>query len=226
MKQFVVAVEPQDKKRLKQVLKVATRTEERWLEDAREQAGLEFLRGRAASMARARIREEYNRMRAQGSLRGTWGLVITPGVQAELKARKMHRAFDPVPAGHTGAAGRRVGAGPRHYGRSSEEDETTLTERLAVELADEVGEQLVRACHWTSAPIVDALWAWQQKWGDGPEVELREAQRQGMTPGWLALFAAASARPATADALLEKAVLQDQIVTTGDIIRAAIQRTI
>ncbi|MFI2215127.1 hypothetical protein [Streptomyces sp. NPDC020141] len=225
-KQFVIAVEEHDLTRLNAVVKAAFNEEKKWLKEARDSEGLQFLRGRAASMARVRIREEQARLRARGTLRGSKELVVAPGVRAELKARKMTGKFAAVPAGEAGASGRRVGAGPRHYGRSSEEDGTTLTARLAVDLPDDLGEQLVRACYWTSAPAVEALWKWQQKWGDGPEVELREAQRAGMGAGWLALFAAALARPATADALLEKSMLQAQIVTTGDILRAAVHRAI
>ncbi|MGW1980723.1 hypothetical protein [Streptomyces sp. NPDC001889] len=225
-KQFVVAMEPVDVRMLEEVVDAAAAAERQWTTDAREREGLEFLRGRAASMARARIREEFARLRARGTLCGTRELILAPQVRAELKARTMHRAFAAVPAADAGAAGRRVGAGPRHYGRLSEEDGTTLTARLAVELPDDLGEQLVRACYWTSAPAVEALWKWQQKWGDGPEVELREAQRAGMGAGWLALFTSGLARPATADALLEKSTLQAQIVTTGDILRAAVHRAI
>jgi hypothetical protein len=225
-KQFVVAVESDDLTRLNALVKKAAKEEEDWLKEAREREGLQFLRGRAASMARVRIRQEQTRLRARGTLRGSKALVVAPGVRAELKARGMTKTFAAVPAGDAGASGRRVGAGPRHYGRLSEEDTTTLTDRVSVELPDELGEQLVRACYWTSQPAVEALWEWQKRWGDGPEVELREAARAGLPSGFLALFTAGLATPATADALLEKSVLQGQIVTTGDIIRAAIHRAI
>ncbi|AZK98778.1 hypothetical protein GTW66_13940 [Streptomyces sp. SID5473] len=225
-KQFVIAVEEDDRTRLNAVVKAAFNEEEKWLEETRDREGLQFLRGRAASMARVRIREEQARLRAQGVLRGSKALVLAPGVRAELKARGMAKRFASVPAGEAGASGRRVGAGPRHYGRLSEEDKSTLTGRVAVELPDELGDQLVRACYWTSQPAVEALWEWQKRWGDGPEVKLREAQRAGLPSGFLALFTAGLATPATADALLEKSVLQGQIVTTGDIIRAAIHRAI
>jgi hypothetical protein len=224
-KQFVVALEPGDFEALDKVVSLARSVERAWLKEERDKEGIAFLRGKAASQARTRVRTRLAGMRQAGRLAGTRDLVLTRAIRAELKARKMTGEYPPVPAEHSGAPGRRVGAGPRHYGRS-EEDPTTLTARLALRLPDDLGEQLVRAVYWTNAPVVEALWQWQERWGDGPEVILRDASRNGMDGSLLALFAAGMASRPDSDAILKRAELQAQIITTGDIIRSAIQRTL
>jgi|GEM_PF-3615422 len=219
---FVVAVEPDDLQVLNEVVKAGRETEAEWLAAAREQHGVRFLRGKALSEARGAIRKEFRRLRDKGKLAGTRDLVLTREVRAELKRRQMDGEYQPVPAENTAAPGRRVGAGPHHYQRMGSEP-TKLTARMFVKLPADVGEQLVRACHWTSAPAVKALWEWQARWGDGPEVIFREAERAGAVT-ILDLWAAAMAPRPDADSILEKAQLQSQIVTTGDIIRAALKR--
>lgn len=114
--------------------------------------------------------------------------------------------------------------GPRHYNRLGDE-ETTFTARMAVRLPSALGEQLVRATYWTSAPAVEALRAWQDLWGDGPEVIMRGAERPGGAT-LLDLICAGFVKRPDADSILKKAELQQQIVATGDIVRAAVKRAI
>ncbi|OYP10065.1 hypothetical protein CFC35_41860 [Streptomyces sp. FBKL.4005] len=222
---FVVAVEPDDLAALNEVVKVGKEAEREWLEEARKAYGVQFLRGKALSEVRGTIRTEFRRLRERGKLAGTRDLVVAREVRAELKRRRMDGEYDPVPAEESGMPGRRVGTGPRHYGRSSGEEPTKLEGRMYVKLPGALGEQLVRACYWTSAPAVTALWEWQARWGDGPEVIFREAQRRGAVT-ILDLWCAAFASRPDADAILQKAELQAQVVTTGDIIRAAVKRAI
>lgn len=219
---FVVAVEPESLQALDKVVEAGRDKELAWLKQTREDEGVQFLRGKALSEARARVRAAFRRERERGRLAGTRDLVVTRAVRAELKRRGMDGEYQPVPADAVAMPGRRVGTGPRHYRRTGD-DETTFTARMPVRLPAALGEQLVRACHWTSAPAVAALWEWQARWGDGPEVILREAQRRGAVTVLDVLCAGLAPRP-DADSLLEKAQLQDQIVTTGDIFRSAIDR--
>jgi len=221
---FVVAVEPDDLQALKHVVEEGRKAELEWLAKARENHGVPFLRGKALSQARGRIRAEFRELRERGILAGTRDLVLAREVRAELKHRGMDRPYEPVPAEETGKPGRRVGAGPRHYQRSGGEP-TPFTARMAVRLPAALGEQLVRACYWTSAPAVQALWEWQARWGDGPTVILREAQRRNAVTVLDLLCAVLAPRP-DADSILERAKLQDQVVTTGDVIRAALKRAI
>ncbi|MFI0901823.1 hypothetical protein [Streptomyces sp. NPDC020983] len=222
-RQFVVALEPEDFEALEKVATLARSVERAWLKEARDKEGISFLRGKAASQARARVRARLAGMRQAGKLAGTRDLVLARAIRAELKARKMLGEYPPVPTEHVGAPGRPVGAGPQHYGRG-EEDPTTLTARLAVRLPDDLGEQLVRAVHWKNASVVEALWEWQERWGDGPEVVMREASRNGMGGSLLAFLVASMASRPDPDSILQRAELQAQIITTGDIIRSAVHR--
>lgn len=221
---FVVAVEPEDLKALDEVVRANRASEMEWLREARNSHGVTRLRGKALSQARARVRADLAQLRQKGKLAGTRDLVLTHEVNAELKRRSMTGPFDPLPAEHTSAPGRRVGTGPRHYDRLGD-DETKFTARMAVRLPADLGEQLVRATYWTSAPAVAALWEWQEHWGDGPEVIFREAERAGAL-NLLTLFAAGFAKRPDADALMEKAKLQASVVTTGDVFRSAVKRAI
>ncbi|MCX4792613.1 hypothetical protein OG369_43340 [Streptomyces sp. NBC_01221] len=221
---FVVAVEPDDLATLNEVVKAGRKAELEWLAEARKVRGTQFLRGKALSKARAAIRVEFHRLRERGKLAGTRDLVLAREVRAELKRRQMDGPYEPVPAEDTATPGRRVGTGPRHYQRSGSEP-TKFTGRMALRLPASLGDQLVRACHWTSAPAVQALWEWQTHWGDGPEVIMREAERLGAITVLDVICAITAPRP-DADSIMEKAKLQAQVVTTGDIFRAALKRAI
>lgn len=221
---FVVALEPNDLTALNEVVKQRRKAELEWLESARRLHGTRLLRGKALSQARAEIRKDFRRLRDLGKLSGTRDLVLAHQVRAELKRREMEQEYAPIPAEDAAAPGRRVGTGPRHYDRFGDE-KTQLTGRMYVKLPGALGEQLTRGCYWTSAPAVTALWEWQGLWGDGPEVIFREAERRGAVTILDVWSAAMSPRP-TADTILRKAELQDQIITTGDIIRAAVKRAI
>ncbi|MEV6726899.1 hypothetical protein AB0M94_39015, partial [Streptomyces xanthochromogenes] len=179
LRPFVVAVEPEHMTRLKAAVSAARSAELDWLKEARTAEGTMYLRGRALSEALARIRVERATLRAKGKLAGTRDLVLAREVRAELRSRAMLGPYEPVPEEDASAPGRRVGTGPHHYGRMFGEEPTTLTERMAVRLPADLGEQLVRSCYWVSAPAVEALLEWQQLWGDGPTVIMREAQRRG-----------------------------------------------
>ncbi|MER6201717.1 hypothetical protein ABT234_30650 [Streptomyces sp. NPDC001586] len=221
---FVVAVEPEDLQLLNKVVKAGRDAEVEWLAQAREARGIRFLRGKALSQARSEIRQEFNRLRERGTLAGTRDLVVARHVQAELKHRGMTGPFETVPAEESGMPGRRVGTGPRHYDHGPEDSK--FSGRMPVRLPAALGDRLVRACHWTSAPAVEALWEWQTRWGDGPEVKMREAQRSG-APAVLGLCAAFSGpRPDADNSILQKAQLQQQVVTTGDVIRASVKRAL
>ncbi|MFJ2568248.1 hypothetical protein ACIO02_35915 [Streptomyces sp. NPDC087568] len=219
---FVVAVEPDHLQVLDEVVKAGRKAELEWLTEARSTYGTPFLRGKALSEARKAIRAEFRRLREMGKLAGTRDLVVAREIRAELKRRRMNGEYDPVPAEDDAMPGRRVGTGPHHYQRSGSAP-TKLTARMPVRLPGALGEQLVRSCYWTSAPAVAALWEWQTRWGDGPEVIIREAERSGAVT-IIDLWCAMTASRPDADSIMEKARLQAQVVTTGDIFRAALKR--
>ncbi|MEU6170190.1 hypothetical protein [Streptomyces tanashiensis] len=220
---FVVAVEPDALKRLNKVVARGLKAEVAWLEKARKREGVAVLRGKAGQAARARVRAEFAELRARGKLAGTRDLVLAREVRAELKRRGLDREFEPVPAGVAGSPGRPVGTSPRRAGRSWT-DPTMLSARMAVRLPADLGEQLVRAAYWTSLPAVDALLEWQDRYGDGIEVAFLQAMRDSGPAGALGILCAVLKPRPSADDILERAQLQDRIVTTGDIIRSAAER--
>lgn len=233
VKPFVVAVPTEDLEALNKVVAAAAAAERAWLQEARERAGVDLVRGVALSEARREIRVERQRLRARGVLCGTKDLVMTRAVREELKARRMLRDWDEPPPGETNAPGRRwgVSAGPLAllgFGPDTEDqDDEERPPRLAVRLPADLGETLVRAAYWTSAPAVADLQRWDAHWGDGPEVQLRQEMRRhgGRVTELGALLAMMAPRPSAA-ALAERARLREQIVTTGDLMRAALARAI
>ncbi|MFJ2438860.1 hypothetical protein ACIOWM_37215 [Streptomyces anulatus] len=226
-KQFVVAVEPEKLTRLDTVVKRHRDAEDEWLKQARKAARLSSLRGPDASAARQGIRLRRAELREHGELRGTRDLVIAHELRAVLRARKMDENWNAIPPKDSGAVGRPFGASSDRYPRTAE-DEPALSARMPIRLPAELGEQVVRGCYWTSAPAVQALKAWQRRWGDGPVVILKEAQRQhsGAVGMGLATILAGMAPRATREALEERIALQDQVITSGDLIREAVDRAI
>ncbi|MFD6751493.1 hypothetical protein [Streptomyces anthocyanicus] len=209
------------------------RAEWEWLSAARKEEGIAWLRGAALSDTRRGIRVEPERLRARGELCGTQELVVSCAVREELTARKMVREWPDPPAGELSAPGRRWGVSPDPWdapaaggddAKDGEERETPP--RLAVRLPVELGETLVRAAYRTSAPAVEALRDWDTRWGDGPAVILREAMRRNGGVSDLDVLVAMLAPRPEAAAIEERARLRGEIVTTGDLMRAALARAI
>lgn len=219
---FVVAVNPADLVTLDSAVTAGREAEKAWLKAAREREGIPGLRGRRLSEARERVRTERAKLRDSGKLAGSRDLVVTRAVRAELRSRGMDRDWEPLPVHAASAPGRPVGTGNGREG-TDEEGKTVLVGRVTVKLPDDLAERLVRGCYWTSAPAVKALWEWAERWGDGPIGKLKDAMRSG-APAGLAMMAAAFADRAPADALRERDRLRAEIVTTGDVLRAAIRR--
>lgn len=236
VKPFVVAVHSrEDLEALASVVEVAAAAEAEWLAEARKSAGVDLLRGAALSEARRAIRVERERLRERGELSGTRDLVMAGAVRAELKARKLLRDWPEPPPGELSAPGPRWGGGGRvmpaawmpgdGMGDAGEEEERRP--RLAVRLPADLGETLVRAAYWTSAPAVEELKAWDVRWGDGPTVRLREAMRRngGGVTDLDVMFAMLAPLPEAA-ALVERERLRGQVITSGDLMRAALGRAI
>ena len=84
----------------------------------------------------------------------------------------------------------------------------------AVHLPDDVGELLVRACYWTSQPAVAKLQAWYDQHGDHWRGKLHNPAAQWRGAG-----------PSHTD-LREREQLIAQVVTTGKVLRQAIDRAL
>ncbi|MFB7678210.1 hypothetical protein ACFC26_43140, partial [Kitasatospora purpeofusca] len=221
--QFTVAVVEERLRLLDLVADMAASQERAWL--AREREEHEGLRGGKLALARRATRQKLLEQREAGVLAGSRDWLMVPGVRAELAARDWDCDWPPIPAGGL-AAGRRWGTPPGRYEGRHDEGETRFVGRLALRLPSEIGERLQRACYWHNIEIERELREWADQWGDGPEVVMRESVREfgGVTE--LAAMAAAFRPTPPAEAMERRAELRAQVVTSGDIVRAALDRTL
>ncbi|GLW04494.1 hypothetical protein Slala05_81240 [Streptomyces lavendulae subsp. lavendulae] len=124
--------------------------------------------------------------------------VARPGAGPRgLDHRGLLRDWDPIPEGAQQTGQTLGGTGPNRG--------TGLTARLVVSLTDTLWTPLHRGVYWTNLPHVQALEHWKDRWGPGP------------TTGRTA---------ATPDALTERTRIAAHIITTGDIIRTALTRSL
>ncbi|MEV8476240.1 hypothetical protein [Streptomyces sp. NPDC051173] len=213
---ILVALDSGPLRRLEKQAEHERAREKEWLAEQREQ--LLDLSRREASAVRRKIRAELAAKRTSGELGGSRDLLVARAVQEELRTRDLDRNWPEPPEGELSAPGRRWGTPPsRAMGEGGYE------ERLAVKLPHALAETVRRAAYWTSKDAVEALQEWDDRWGRSGEVVLRDAARDGV-PGQLALLAAAM-RPSAPQAALEaRDRLRAQVLTTGDLMRAAIDR--
>lgn len=154
----------------------------------------------AAALA---LRAEFDRLRAAGALRGTYAAFLLPALRAVMAERGWAgRRWKPVP--------------PRLPGRPWGTHDQGFDARVTFYLDDELGETLSRACYWTSAPTVARLQEWYDEFGDHWRGRLHN-QRARFQPR----------RPTPSDADLDRREqLIEKIVTTGTVLREAIDRAI
>lgn len=221
--QYTVAVVEGRLRLLDLVAAMAAGEERAWL--AKERQGHLGLRGGKLAQARRATRELLAERRDAGELAGSRDWLLVPGVRAELAARGWDREWPPIPPGAL-AAGRRWGTDPNRYSAHHDEGETRFVGRLGVRLPQELGERLTRACYWHNEEIEQELQAWADRWGDGPDVIMRQSVREHGGVTVLAAMAAALRPTPSADALLQRAELRAKVVTTGDILRAALERAL
>ncbi|MFD4400808.1 hypothetical protein [Kitasatospora sp. NPDC058478] len=225
-KSFVLALPRADLLALNDLVKAGAKAEEEWLSQARKNAGLAGLRGSEASAARLRIRLERDRLRQAGTLTGTRAAVVGFALRTVLRRRDLDREWPEPPPGEASAPGRRWGSTQR-AGWTPEDREAgdDLDGRMEVKLQADLGQTVVRAAYWTSEPAVVQLKAWFDRFGDGPVVQMRDAARGGV-PAGLAMFAAALGERPKAEDLERRDKLRAQILTSGDLLREAVQEAI
>ncbi|MCX4481970.1 hypothetical protein OOK44_36955 [Streptomyces cellulosae] len=192
--------------------------EEEWIAARRKELILPGMSRRAAAAVRRDIRARVARMRRTGEFGGTRDDIVTRAVREELRARGLDRKWPKPPEGEVEAPGRPWGTPP-----SAPMGDGGYTERVSVNLPYNLGETVRRAAYWTSKEAVEALQDWADRWGDGVDVALREAERDGI-PAELALMSAAGRPSAPQSALEIRDRLRAKVLTTGDLIRAAIDR--
>ncbi|MFE4265391.1 hypothetical protein [Streptomyces sp. NPDC056883] len=221
--QYTVAVVEERLRLLDLVAAMAAGEERAWL--AKQRQGHLGLRAGKLAQARRATRELLVERREAGELAGSRDWVLVPGVRAELAARDWDREWPQIPPGALGA-GRRWGTDPVRYSAHHDEGETRFLGRLGVRLPHELGERLQRACYWHNAEIEQKLQEWADRWGDGPDVIMRQSVREHGGVTVLAAMAAAFAQTPPAEELVERGELRSKVVTTGDILRAALDHAL
>ncbi|MGW6651203.1 hypothetical protein AMK23_34305 [Streptomyces sp. CB02130] len=192
--------------------------EEAWVHERRQELLAPGLSRREAAAVRRSIRAEASRKRRSGEFSGNRDEIIARAVREELIARGLDRKWPKPPEGEVDAPGRRWGTPP-----SQPMGEGGYTKRLSINLPYALGETVRRAAYWTSKDAVEALQEWADRWGNDPDTALREAERNG-TPPELALMSAAGRPSAPQSALKIRDELRAKVLTTGDLLRAAIDR--
>ncbi|MEU6946621.1 hypothetical protein ABZ957_15535 [Streptomyces sp. NPDC046316] len=215
---FHVAVTEDSLARLNKRAKDERDREESWIAERRRERLEPGMPRRAAAAVRRDIRVEAARMRRIGEFGGTRDDIVTRAVREELRARGLEREWPEPPEGELEAPGRRWGTPP-----SQPMGGGGYTHRLTVNLPHTLGDTVRRASYWTSKDAVEALQDWADRWGDGVDVALREAERNDI-PAELALLAAAGRPSAPKSALEIRDRLRQQVLTTGDLVRAAVDR--
>lgn len=215
---FHVAVTEEALKALNAHRDAERKREDEWIAARRRELIEPGMSRRAAAAIRRDIRAQVTRMRRSGEFGGTRDDIVTRAVRQELRARGLDRKWPKPPEGAVDTPGRPWGTPP-----STPMGEGGYTERVSVNLPYNLGDTLRRAAYWTSKDAVEALQEWADRWGDGVDVALREAARGGI-PAELALMTAAGRPSAPQSALEIRDRLRAQILTTGDLIRASIER--
>ncbi|RPK69978.1 hypothetical protein EES45_36270 [Streptomyces sp. ADI97-07] len=192
--------------------------EEEWIAERRRELLVPGMPRRAAAVVRRDIRAQVAQKRRTGEFGGTRDDIVTQAVREELRARGLDRKWPKPPEGELEGPGRPWGTPP-----SAPMGAGGYTHRLSINLPHPLGETVRRAAYWTSKDAVEALQEWADRWGDGVEVALREAERNGVPPE-LALAAAAGNLSAPQSALEIRDRLRGQVLTTGDLLRAAVDR--
>ncbi|MEV6147034.1 hypothetical protein [Streptomyces sp. NPDC051992] len=216
---FHVAVTEQALKALNARRKDEQDREEEWIAARRKELIEPGMPRRAAAAVRSDIRARVARMRRTGEFGGTRDDIVTRAVREELRARGLDRKWPKPPEGAIETPGRPWGTPP-----SAPMGDGGYTDRVSVNLPLSLGETVRRAAYWTSKEAVEALQEWADRWGDGVDVALREAERDGV-PAELALMSAAGRPSAPQSALEIRDQLRAKVLTTGDLLRAAIDRS-
>jgi hypothetical protein len=215
---FHVAVTEESLKGLNGHAKEERKREATWIAERRRELLIPGMSRRAAAVVRRDVRAQVARMRRSGEFGGTRDDIVARAVREELRARGLDRKWPKPPEGETDAPGRPWGTPP-----SQPMGEGGYTHRVSVNLPFSLGDTVRRAAYWTSKAAVEALQEWADRWGDGVDVAMREAERDGI-PAELALAAAAGNLSAPQSALEIRDRLRQQVLTTGDLIRAAVER--
>ncbi|MFH8410440.1 hypothetical protein ACH4FX_37540 [Streptomyces sp. NPDC018019] len=215
---FHVAVTAESLERLNEYVKGEQDRERAWTAECQRKLLAPGMSRRVAAAVRRDIRAQVAAMRRTGEFGGSRDDVVARTVREELRERGLDREWPEPPEGEVDAAGRRLGTPP-----SQPLGAGGYPRRVSVKLPYDLGETVRRAAYWSSQDAEKALQEWAERWGDGRTVAVREAIRDGVPPE-LAPAAAAKSLSAPQSALAIRDRLRAQVLTTGDLLRAAIDR--
>ncbi len=153
----------------------------------------------ARTKLRAQLKKELDDEISAGRLIITHDALIAPAVEAELDALGWGGPYEPLPLLARGG-GRRWGSTAVHGDRRHQ---------IAVRLDDKLHDRLQRACYHEQIDLVNQLEAFYETYGDSPDLP---DGRPGEEPDALA------AR--------YRDELRAEILTAGDVMRAALDRVI
>ncbi|MFK0203431.1 hypothetical protein [Streptomyces lavendulae] len=216
---FSVALDSDPLERLEAQAELERRREKEWIGKQRDARLTPDMSRREVAAVRRQIRVELAAKRAAGELGGSRDLLIARALREELRARGLDREWPEPPEGEVDAPGRRWGTtASKNMGEGGYE------ERLSVKLPYALAETIRRAAFWTSLAAVEALQEWDERWGRAGEVVMRDAKLAGVPEQQAAETAAQ--RPSAPRAALEaRDRLRAQVLTVGDLLRAAVDRT-
>lgn len=213
---FSVALDVAPLVRLFEEAEAEREREAAWVGKQRER--LEGLSRREAARIRREIRVELAAKRARGELGGTRDLLVARALREELRVLGLDQEWPAPPEGELNAPGRRWGTvASRPMGSGG------YPESLSVRLPFALAETIRRAAYWTSKAPTEALQEWDERWGRAGEVVQRDAELDGRPEREAA--EEAGKRPSAPRAALDaRDKLRAQVVTVGDLLRAAVDR--
>ena len=153
------------------------------------------------------VRQQLARKRSAGELLGTRQALITYHLNRVLDQRGLRREWPPMPDGQR-RPGRPTGRGHTAGGG--------YEERLSIELDDDLADLIERATWHVSAKAREELQRWSDRWGKSPV----------LATNTLELAAAILGGTPSADDLKRRRELRESIITTGDLLRDALQRAL
>lgn len=222
MRRFNVKLRPDEKTALLFVVKAGKQAEAQWKQRRRAEV-LAHVRKQqldpdAHRMLKQQLAAEAAQLRYTGELYGSATALVLPALREVMDVRGwLGRRWRPVPEQET-TRGRPTGAAD-HKRRASTPDgeEILVKEKLSatvdLKLPDEIGETLERACYWVSRPAATRLRQWYVVHGDNWR-GTRNAERPWYGTG-----------PTQKD-IEDRQNLVEKVVTTGAVLREAIQRAI
>jgi hypothetical protein len=205
--QFGVYLTADQRKRLAAVMAREQTRIRRWKKPRRERLA-KIKSPIQRGIRRAKYKDEFKALCDARKFITRRDILIEPFVVVGLDERGWHGPYEPLPPAARGP-GRRYGSTNVVPRLPDEPYAGPATRRIGVVLSDKVGNRLESACYHEQIDLINQLEAFYEVYGDSPHLP---DPRPGETP----------------DALAKRYrdELRAEIVTTGDILRFAVDRVI